>query len=174
MTERIFHPVRRRSSLQSGSSGPQDAFARSWEQLIERGLELFALKVRGAYLKIEPEFGKDLAARTAGTYGSVRVRDDCDLYELSLASGDCGEDGIAFGTDCQAEGKVFDVAAGEDAAGTRQERRANGEFGVGSVGFFASSAGLGDERFEVHKVIGLDLATERRGCGLNGLSFIRI
>jgi hypothetical protein len=149
----IFSPP---SSLQSGSSGSQDAFARSWEQLLERGLELFAPKVRGTYLKIEPEFGKDLAARTARTYGRIRVRDDCDLYELSLASGDCGEDGVAFGTDGQAKGKVFDVAAGEDAAGTRQQRCANGEFGVGGVGFLAGFSGLGEERFEVHKVIGLD------------------
>ena len=67
---------------------------------------------------------------------------------MPLAGGDSGKDGHPLGADGGAEGGVFDVAAGEDAAVGGEDGGAHGEVGIGSVGGVSGLAGGGQQIFK--------------------------
>ena len=56
---------------------------------------------------------------------------------MPRARGDGVEDGVALGANGQAIGSVFDVAAGEDPAVVGQQRSADGEPAIRTVGLLA-------------------------------------
>ena len=66
---------------------------------------------------VAAELPEDLAAGSAGRRQYVRIGDYGHSDEVAGAFRDGLEDGDAFGANGQAVGGVFDIAAGENAAG---------------------------------------------------------
>jgi len=65
---------------------------------------------------------------------------DGNRIEAMVPGGNGGEDGNAFGTDGQAIGGIFDIAAGEELP-AGPDRSADVEAGIGTVGPAGSRAG---------------------------------
>ena len=104
------------------------------EELVQGQDLMVAGQVSHDHQAVRAELGQDLAAEAAGGDGLGRVGDDGQGLESPLAGGDGGKDGHPLGADGGAEGGVFDVAAGEDAAVGGEDGGAYGEVGIGGVG----------------------------------------
>lgn len=89
------------------------------------------------------ELGDGLAAGAAGLGGGVVEVGDGDGLdaEVGAVQGDGGGDGVLLGAGGEAEGGVFDIAAGDDVAVTGEECRADEEVAVGGVGVLGCGKG---------------------------------
>ena len=88
----------------------------------------------------------DLPARAAGQGGLAGGRVDRHRHDFPLALGHCRENRGALGAVRHSVRGVFHVAAGEDAAVIRQQRRADLEAGIGRVGVLRGFTRSGDKR----------------------------
>jgi len=86
-----------------------------------------------------------LAARAAGWCHRVGVGDHRNSIEAALAFADSFEDGDALGANCEAVGRVFDVAAAEDSPGSSSEGSADSKVGIRRVRILACLAGRGNQ-----------------------------
>jgi hypothetical protein len=89
------------------------------------------------------ELGEGLAAGAAGHGGGIVEIGDGDGAEADLRAvvGDGARDGGLLGAAGEAEGGVFDVAAGDGFAGFEQEGCADAEVRVGRVGVRGDGGG---------------------------------
>jgi hypothetical protein len=89
------------------------------------------------------ELGEGLAAGAAGHGGGVVEIGDGDGAEADLRAvvGDGAGDGCLLGAAGEAEGGVFDVAAGDGCAVGEEERGADAEVRVGRVGVCGDGGG---------------------------------
>ena len=94
---------------------------------------------------IAAKFPDDLAASAAGRSEFFGGGDDGNGVEAARAFGNGFEDGGAFGADGESVGGIFHVAAGENLAGLRAQRRTNFEIGERGVRVLANSARGGDK-----------------------------
>src|SRR5487761_45328 len=107
----------------------------------------FAIQVRENHGHVAAKFPDNLAASAAGRRQLIRVGDNGDGAEFTLAFRDCLENGNALGANCEAVAGVFDVAAAENAAGFRAHSRAHAKLGKRRVGMFARLARRSNQFF---------------------------
>ncbi len=105
----------------------------------------FSLQISEDHLEVAGELPEDLAARAARRRRRLRRRDDGDATERAMAVRQRLVHGHALGADRQAVGGVLDVAAGDDRAVRRLERRAHLELRVVRARVVARFARGGDE-----------------------------
>src|SRR5271157_3307130 len=103
------------------------------KQVLERGRDRAGAVADTEYLGVGTELVEDLAASTAGRGRRLgwRIDQGCPDPKRAARSGDRLNYGGALGTDGQTVGDILDVAAAEDLAAVRQDRRADGELAVG-------------------------------------------
>src|SRR5271157_4436495 len=106
------------------------------KQVLERGRDRAGAVADTEYLGVGTELVEDLAAGTAGRGRCLGWRIDQGSPDPKRddGSGDRLKDGGALGTDGQTVGGILDVAAAEDLTAVRQDRRADGELAVGTIG----------------------------------------
>ena len=117
------------------------------KQVLECGRDRAGAVADTEYLGVGTELVEDLAASTAGCGRRLGWRIDQGSPDPRRAarSGDRLKDGGALGTDGQTVGGILDVAAAEDLATVRQNRRADGELAVGTIGTASRFAGRDEQ-----------------------------
>lgn len=105
----------------------------------------FSFQVRKNYFRVSAEFPKDLAACPTGGCKRIGVRHHSDRIESAFAFGDGLENGDALGAQRQSVGRIFHVAARENAARFRAQRSAHAKIGIGRVGILACRPRRGDQ-----------------------------
>ena len=113
-----------------------------WErqQVFQLMARFDALQVRKHDLQVAAELPEHLAARSARRRGLLGVCDDHDSTECAMTFGNRLEHRNPLGANREAVSRVFDVAAGDNLAVRRLERRSNLEVGEAGVGIRASLA----------------------------------
>ena len=108
------------------------------------------VEIREHDFDVAGKLPQDLPARAARRRRVCRVGDDGDAAKVAMAVGQRLEHRHALGADRQAVGGVLDVAAGDDRAVRRLERRADLEARVvGHRVLAARGARAFDERVRV-------------------------
>ena len=125
------------SSLASNGSGSRSD---------SRSVAVVSLEVGEDHVDVAAVLPQELAAGPAGRRRVLGVGDDDDAREDVVAVGEGFDERDAFGAKGQAVGRVLDVAARDDVAVARLERRAHLEAGVAGVRPRAGERGGGDER----------------------------
>ncbi len=120
-------------------------------KLLETVLMPLALGVGYQDRQIAGELCEGFAAHAAGCHRRCSVGDDGDGPEFPVAGRHGRLDRAALGADAKTKGTVLDVAAGKDGAVGGQERGADPEAAVGSVGPLAGLGGDVDEMIPFHR-----------------------
>src|SRR5579862_589230 len=111
------------------------------EEIFHLELFGFAVEVGESDLDVAAKLPDNLTAGAAGRSEKLGVGSHGDAAKFARAFRDCFPNGDAFGAYGEAVGRVFDVAAGENAAVFGFERRADQEMGERCVGVLAGGDG---------------------------------